>query len=132
MQDNTQLRNKYPEFVYESYNVERSMQGIHVKYIYKLGEHTFAPTVNIPVSSIRNGDFNIEFLEYLFFNFGIINAINYYKLTCAPKLVVKAGPLDDGQKEFFKTPTASKCRISLLPSANLCTSTSLTFHTISS
>ena len=38
MQDNTQLRNKYPEFVYESYNVERSMQGIHVKYIYKLGE----------------------------------------------------------------------------------------------
>ena len=102
MQDNTQLRNKYPEFVYESYNVERSMQGIHVKYIYKLGEHTFAPTVNIPVSSIRNGNFNIEFLEYLFFNFGIINAINYYKLTCAPKLVVKAGPLDDGQKEFFK------------------------------
>lgn len=102
MQDNTQLRNKYPEFVYESYSVDRDAQGIHVKYTYKLGEHTFEPTVDISVSDIRNNEFNIPFVEYLFFNFGIINAISYYKLTCAPKFVVKAGPLDDEQKEFFK------------------------------
>ena len=102
MQENTQLRNKYPEFVYESYKVERSAQGIYVKYTYKLGEHTFEPTVNISVSDIRNSEFNIPFLEYLFFNFGIINAISYYKLTCAPKFVIKAGALDDEQKEFYK------------------------------
>ena len=102
MQDNTQLRNKYPEFVYESCEVDRDAQGIHVKYTYKLGEHTFEPTVDISVSDIRFSEFNIPFVEYLFFNFGIINAISYYKLTCAPKFVVKAGPLDDEQKEFFK------------------------------
>ena len=101
MQD-TDLRKKYPEFIYESYQVDRDAEGIHVKYVYKLGEHSFEPTVNVSVSDIRFFDFNIPFIEYLFFNFGIINAINYYKLSCAPKFTVKAGPLDDKQKEFFK------------------------------
>jgi len=102
MQDNLQLRNKYPEFVYESCSVERSTFGIHATYTYRLGEHTFTPTVDISVSDIRNSRFNPQFVEYLFFNFGIINAINYYKLSCAPKFIIKAGPLNEDQKEFFK------------------------------
>ena len=102
MQDNTQLRNQYPKFIFESYTVERNAEGIHAKFVYKLGKHTFEPTVDISVSDIRNSVFNIQFVEYLFFNFGIINAINYYKLTCSPKFEIKAGPLDERQKEFFK------------------------------
>ena len=89
MQDNTQLRNQYPKFIFESYTVERNAEGIHAKYVYKLGKHTFEPTVDISVSDIRNSVFNIQFIEYLFFNFGIINAINYYKLTCSPKFEIR-------------------------------------------
>ena len=102
MQDNLKLREQYPEFIYDSYEVNRDIDGIHVKYVYKLGEHTFEPTVNISVSDISNFEFSVPFVEYLFFNFGIINAINYYKLSCAPTFTINAGPLDDGQKEFFK------------------------------
>ena len=102
MQDNTSLREKYPEFIYESYKVTRGTDGIHVQYTYKLGEHTFEPSVDISVADIRFPEFNIAFIEYLFFNFGIINAINYYKLSCAPKFTIKAGPLDEEQKAFFK------------------------------
>ena len=102
MQDNLKLREQYPVFIYDSCEVNRDTEGIHVKYVYKLGEHSFEPTVNISVSDISNSEFNVAFVEYLFFNFGIINAINYYKLSCAPKFTINAGYLDDNQKEFFK------------------------------
>ncbi len=102
MQNQANLREQYPEFIYESYKVERSINGIHVEYVYRLGEHVFKPTVDISVSDIRFSQFNVPFVEYMFFNFGIINAINYYKLACSPTFVVNAGPLDDNQKAFFK------------------------------
>ena len=41
-------------------------------------------------------------LHELFFNFGIINAISYYKLSCAPEFIIKAGYIDDNQKLFFR------------------------------
>ena len=101
-QDNLFYRNKYPEFVFDSYEIKYEPEAIIVTYTYTLGEHIFTPTVHIPTADTRNDEIDEEFLDYLFFNFGIINAINYYKLTIAPKFVVKAGYLDDYQKTFFK------------------------------
>ena len=101
-EDNLLFRNKYPEFVFDSYQIEHTPGSLKVTYTYTLGEHTFKPTATIPAASITNIDFDDAFLEYLLFNFGIINAINYYKLTIAPKFVIKAGHIDDYQKEFFK------------------------------
>ncbi len=49
MQNRANLREQYPEFIYESYKVERSINGIHVEYVYRLGEHVFKPTVDISV-----------------------------------------------------------------------------------
>jgi hypothetical protein len=101
-QDNLFYRNKYPEFVFDSYEVNFEPEAIKVEYVYTLGEHTFKPTVTIPTTDISNEELDEDFLSYLFFNFGIINAINYYKLTIAPKFVIKAGYIDDEQKLFFK------------------------------
>ena len=103
--DRYAIRKNYPEFIFESYNVDYKADGIHVTYTYKTGEYTFQPTVFIDTSDIQGlrPDFiNESFLEYLFFNFGIINAINYYKLTFSPKFVIKAGKLLPEQCEFFK------------------------------
>ena len=96
------IREKYPEFIFESFNVERGVNGIHATFVYKLGEHTFSPTVDIPLASIRNEFPNDAFLNELFFNFGVINGINYYKLSLAPKFTIKCGELDESQKAFFK------------------------------
>lgn len=96
------IRNKYPEFIFESYKVERTEIGIHAVFVYKLGEHIFEPTVDVPIASIRNDWIKNDFLNELFFNFGIANAINYYKLSLAPKFTIKCGELDASQKEFFK------------------------------
>ena len=102
MQDNFATRNKYPEFIFESYKIDRDANGIHAHYVYKLGEFTFEPTADVPIACIRNEWINDDFLDELFFNFGIINAINYYKLSLAPKFTIKCGKLDSVQKDFFK------------------------------
>ena len=96
------IRSKYPEFIFESFQVDRTVNGIHATFIYKLGEHSFSPTVDIPIANIRNEWLKEDILNELFFNFGIINAINYYKLSLAPKFTIKCGKLDNTQKEFFK------------------------------
>ena len=97
-----EIRKQYPEFIFESYQVERGVNGIHASFVYKLGEYTFQPTVDIPLASIRNEYINDDILNNLFFNFGVVNAINYYKLSLAPKFTIKCGELDAAQKEFFK------------------------------
>ncbi len=100
--DNLAYRNKYPEFVFESFDYELGMTGLKATFVYTLGEHTFKPTVEIPLANSEESDFDEEFVKYLIFNFGIINAINYYKLTVAPKFIIKPGFLDETQKMFFK------------------------------
>lgn len=62
-----EIRNKYPEFIFESYNIERGINGIHASFVYKLGDYTFEPTVDIPIASIRNEYIKDEILDNLFF-----------------------------------------------------------------
>ena len=103
--DRYAYRKNYPEFIFESFEVKRNPDGIHASYVYKIGEHTFKPTVFIAlteITGVKERFINQQFLEYLFFNFGIINAINYYKLTFSPKFIIKAGKLDAEQCAFFK------------------------------
>ncbi len=96
------IRDHYSEFIYESYEINSDANGLHVKYVYRLGQHVFEPTVDIPISDMRYKWAKPEVLNNLFFNFGIANAINYYKLSLAPKFTIKCGELDAAQKEFFK------------------------------
>jgi hypothetical protein len=63
--DNLAFRNKYPEFVFDSFEYELGMTGLHVTYTYTLGEHTFKPTVEIPLANAEESDFNEDYLKYL-------------------------------------------------------------------
>lgn len=97
-----EIRNQYPEFIFESFTVSQDISHIKAEFVYKLGEHTFTPNVTIPTASIRNEEYDENVLNELFFNFGIINAINYYKLSLAPKFTIKCGTLDETQKQFYQ------------------------------
>ena len=103
--DRYAVRKNYPEFIFESFQLERQADGLHAHYVYHLGEHTFTPEVFIAISDINTQDslqLNDAFLHALFFNFGIINAINYYKLSFSPKFIIRAGKLTAEQCDFFK------------------------------
>lgn len=96
------LRNKYDTFIFDSFIVEWNDDGLKITYRYLISEYVFTPVVTINKKDITNENIDKEFLNYLIFNFGIINAINYYKLTCSPKMKINCGYLDNIQKEFFK------------------------------
>lgn len=96
------LRNKYDTFIYDKYKINYDNGNIKVTYTYKIDNYEFKPEVFISKDKINNKNINKEFLDKLFFNFGIINSINYYKLTCSKKFIINCGYLDEYQKEFFK------------------------------
>ena len=96
------LRKKYDTFTYDSYLIKETSSEIEIEYIYKINEYEFKPKVTIDKKNIINKNIDKSFFEYLVFNFGIINAISYYKLTCSPKMVINCGYLDEDQKSFFK------------------------------
>ena len=96
------IREKYNTFIYKDYKVIYNEDKINVTYVYKISDYEFKPVVTIYRENITNKNIDKNFLEYLFFNFGIINAINYYKLTVAKKFIIECGSLNKEQKEFFK------------------------------
>ena len=96
------LRELYSTFEYTNYEIINHSDKLEVKYTYRISDYVFSPVVTINKENITNNNVDKDFLEYLFFNFGIINAINYYKLTCSKKFSIKCGYLNDEQKKFFK------------------------------
>lgn len=96
------LREKYDSIIYKNYSVINTLDKIQVKYTYILNEYTFTPSIYIDKKFISNKDIDNEFLEYLFFNYGLVNIINYYKLSCPKKVIIEAGFIDNKQIDFFK------------------------------
>lgn len=96
------LRSKYHTIVYQNYTLNENENNISCKYTYTLGEYTFTPSVSIDKKYITNKNIDKIFLEYLFFNYGLVNIINYFKLTCPSEIIVECGYLEKEQTEFFK------------------------------
>lgn len=97
-----ELRNKYPEFVYENYDVIESEQSYQVKYTFKISELEFNPVIIINKKDINNKNINKEYLNYLFFQYGLFDLSSYYKLTCSKKIVIKPMYISEEECEFFK------------------------------
>ena len=96
------LREKYGNIFYKKYEIFDKNDAIQVKYTYALGEYIFTPSIYINKKFITNKNINTIFLEYLFFNYGIVNIINYYKLTCPKTITIECGFIDNDQIDFFK------------------------------
>ena len=97
-----ELREKYPEFVYENYEVLENDIEYKVKYTYKINELEFNPIITILKKDINNPNLNNEYLNYLFFQYGLFDLSSYYKLTCSKKIVVKPMYINSEQISFFK------------------------------
>lgn len=96
------LREKYPTITYKNYEIINNSNSLKVIYTYILGEYTFTPSVTISKKYITNSNINHNFLEMLFFNYGLVNIINYYKLSCPKEIIIEAAFIDQTQINFFK------------------------------
>lgn len=98
------LRNEYPEFIYQGFDYTISGNKISVVFDFRQSESiVFHPTANIYLPKIPHFRENIHSLiENIIFNIGMIELISYWKAACSPKIIVKAGILTDRQVAWWK------------------------------
>ncbi|MFA5169681.1 MAG: hypothetical protein WC420_03030 [Candidatus Paceibacterota bacterium] len=95
-----ELRKKYPEFVYESFDYVLKDSDLHVSFCFKSSELEFNPFLVIKDVPLKKLD--IAVLDNLIFNLGMIEMFSYWKAVCSKKIIVKAGKLDSKQIKWWK------------------------------
>lgn len=96
-----ELRNKYPDFIYEKYEIKEKNDNYEITFFFNIPNlTTFEPKLIIEKENIKNN--NKEFIEYLVFNIGLVELISYIKSTCSKNIIINCGYLDDYQINWFK------------------------------
>lgn len=97
-----EFRKKYPDFIYEKYEILFDSENLNIKYYFNIpGLTYFYPEIKINKKYIKN-DYDEEYLDYLVFQIGLIELISYVKCTCSPNIDIKCGYVNDKQIEFLK------------------------------
>ncbi|OGD87874.1 hypothetical protein A3D81_02185 [Candidatus Curtissbacteria bacterium RIFCSPHIGHO2_02_FULL_40_17] len=94
-----QLRKKHARFVYESFDITKSKNTIHVQYLFKLEPNIFfKPKISIPCDT----KISAESLKVFAFNLGLVESISYWKAACPKEFVIKAGFLTVEQISWWR------------------------------
>ena len=97
------LREKYPTFIYESFDVKNSEDEIIIKLKYTIENlTTFEPEVKISKVNLNIDNRFIENCKNAAFHIGLIELISYWKATCSPNVVIRAGYINEEQINWFK------------------------------
>ncbi|OGM32481.1 hypothetical protein A2803_03355 [Candidatus Woesebacteria bacterium RIFCSPHIGHO2_01_FULL_44_21] len=92
------LRQRHPKFVYEEFDYRVHKNFLQIKFHFWLAPDThFSPTLEIPVP-----DETSDNLDNLVFHLGLIEMISYWKATCSPNIVIKAGKLTGEQIAWWR------------------------------
>ncbi|MBR5662152.1 MAG: hypothetical protein IKX00_00700 [Bacilli bacterium] len=98
-----ELRNKYPEFIYDSYTYFFNENEFIAEFKFIIpGLQEFNPSIKIDKKYIKNNNINDNFLSYLVFNIGLVEMVSFYKVVCSPKIIVNAGYVNQDQINWFK------------------------------
>ena len=100
-----ELREKYNTFIYDSFFVENTEEEIIIKFKFIIENlTTFEPELRILKSNLKNkiDDKMIENCKNAAFHMGLIELISYWKSTCSPNVIIKAGYINDEQINWFK------------------------------
>lgn len=98
-----ELREKYPNFSFESYEITDFDTHISLDYKFAIeGLTEFRP--HWEISKLKDVSFDIndrKFLE-LVFSLGMVELVSYWKLTCSPNVFIKCAFITDNQKDWWK------------------------------
>ncbi len=98
------LRRAYPYFVFQSYSIFRTKTSLQVKFLFSLADkYTFQPEMEIPFRHFYSPEkLSEKVMESMIFHIGMIELISYWKAACPPKVIVRAGCLDEKQIAWWK------------------------------
>ncbi len=98
------LQKKYPEFIYQDYAYRFCGADLEVWFYFLIKPNlrfkTEVTIKNVPAKRFQM--INKTDLENLIFHLGLVEMLNYWKLTCSPTINIKAGNLDKKQKTFLR------------------------------
>ena len=96
-----EFRKQYSEFIFEKYEIEEIDNYYNITYYFEIpGLTSFRPM--IIVKKTDNKYFNQKVFKNIVFNIGMVELVSYFKCTCSPNVIIKAGYLDNDQIEYFK------------------------------
>ncbi|MBL7142492.1 MAG: hypothetical protein ISS83_02465 [Candidatus Pacebacteria bacterium] len=94
-----QLRKKYPRFVFEKYSYRISGNNLEVFFDFKIEpDISFQPKI-----IIKNIQGKVNNLENLIFHLGLMEIPTYWKATCSPEIIIRAGFLNREQISWWKS-----------------------------
>lgn len=98
------LRQKYPTFEYNSYDICETENSFEISYSFVVpGLTEFKPTWSFPKMEGKVLDeASRQVFENTIFNLGMVEVVSYLKATCSPTLVVKCGSLNSEQIAWYK------------------------------
>ena len=98
-----ELRKNYDTFIYEKYEINLNDDKLHIKFYFNIpGLTYFYPEIKIDKKYILNDNINEQFLHSIVFHIGLIELVSYFKCTCSPNVIIKAGYIDEEQIKWFK------------------------------
>ena len=98
------LRQEYPIFEYNSYDIVETETSFDISYDFAIpGLVEFNPKWSFPKPEGKVLDeLSRRALERTIFNLGMVEVVSYLKATCSPVLVVKCGSLNKEQIQWYK------------------------------
>lgn len=98
------LRQKYPEFIYQSHKWETFKKGLKIFFDFRISSDIqFKPEIIIrDINQKRIEGLSKETLNNLVFHLGLIEIFSYWKATCSPVIKIKAGSLDKEQIKWWR------------------------------
>ncbi len=99
-----QLREQYPEFIYDSYDLAIKRDKVSIEFTFILDRKaTFNPTMTIPMKDyFLKENLSVDKLKSFAFHIGLIEMLSYWKATCSPKIIIKPHKLDPWQVNWWK------------------------------
>lgn len=92
-----ELRKKHQQFIYEGFEVKEENGDVRISFDFLITpEIHFKPEIIFP-----NIKWDPKF-NNLVFNLGLVEMLSYWKATCSPEIIIKAGYLNDEQIAWWK------------------------------
>lgn len=97
-----ELRERYPEFLYEAFHHEWTAEGLRLWFDFRMGDVVFHPEALIEARPFLSRDVPAQVLDRMVFDIGMIELISYWKCACPPTVKVLCGALTDEQTAFWR------------------------------
>lgn len=98
-----ELRKTYTDFYYHDFHIDEDDAQVKITYTFEIkGLSEFNPTFTLKKTSSCRSVSNLKVFKEAAFSLGLVELISYWKITCAPNVIVECGLLEDTQKKWWK------------------------------